>query len=195
MLTDSSTGKPIADGYITVSQIVDGLYAVSASASTDKDGKYSLKVYDIAGTISAGSPEHIEETREFAGLSDSDKFSAINAKPLYGDEITLSLISRDNILKGAADNEFISYEDYANVAFDVTNLTTGEIIETRLRYPRLILLSAVNEGDKIEVKGTPKNSAFNPATETTVMKAGKGGVKLAFTSNGDIKAILRNIRC
>ena len=188
VLTDSSTGKPIADGYITVSQIVDGLYAVSASASTDKDGKYSLKVYDIAGTISAGSPEHIEETREFAGLSDSDKFSAINAKPLYGDEITLSLISRDNILKGAADNEFISYEDYANVAFDVTNLTTGEIIETRLRYPRLILLSAVNEGDKIEVKGTPKNSAFNPATETTVMKAGKGDVKLAFTSNGDIKA-------
>lgn len=187
-LTDSQLEEPLSGGYVTVTQTVNGQHSVSATATTALDGTYSLTVYDAPGVITAGSPEHIEMSADFSSKEELDALANMAVKPLVGSEILITLLSRDNIEKDATDNALSTYQDFANVEFKATNLTKGSDIDFRIRYPRMLLLDQVDEGDRIEISATPRNSGFNGANGQTLISDDKGEVKITFTSNGDLKA-------
>lgn len=186
-LTDASTGEPVAGGYVTVSQTVNGLYDVAFTAVADANGDYKLTVFDAPGKLTAGSPDHIESTSAFSGKEEGMAVKGVAVKPLHGTAITLSLVCRENVAKGSAEGEFAAFDDYANVDFRVRNLTKGSDVDFRMKYPRMLLLDEVAEGDKIEITATPKNGAYNSAAATAAISGGKGEARLAFTQNGDIR--------
>lgn len=186
-LTDAQLDEPLAGGYVTISQTVNGQHSVSATATTDADGAYTLTIYDAPGVITAGSPDHIEMSANFATVEDLDAIASMAVKPLVGSEVLISLLSRDNIEKDALDNAYSDYKDFANVEFTATNLTRGSNIDFRLRYPRMLLLDQVNEGDVVEIKAVPRNSGFNGSSDKTEIFGDKGEVKITFTPNGDLK--------
>ena len=187
-ITDGFINSLLKGAYVTVTQTVNDRFTVSSTATTDADGAYSLTVYDAPGTVTVGSPEHQEMTVSFKGFSDIKSLLNMTIKPLTGTDLTLDLLSRDNIVKGAEANAFSPYEDFSNVNFNVTNLTQNREVRYLLRYPRMLLLDTVEEGDLIEVVATPRNSSFNPATEQTKIVSGKGDMKITFTANGDLRA-------
>ncbi|MDE5871677.1 MAG: leucine-rich repeat protein, partial [Muribaculaceae bacterium] len=187
-ITDAQLEEPLAGGYVTVTQTVNGQHIVSATATTAADGSYSLTVYDVPGVITAGSPDHIEISTDFSSKAELDAITNIAVKPLVGSEVLITLLSRDNIEKDATDNAFSPYQDFANVEFTATNLTNGRDIDFRMRYPRMLLLDQVNEGDRIRISATPRNSGFNGSADETIISGDKGEVKITFTSNGDLKA-------
>lgn len=187
-LTDDKFDEPVGGGYVTVSQMLNG-YAVSSSAVTNADGSYVLTMYDVPGTLTAGSPDHFETSAEFANAQEAASLAGFRVKPLAGVEVYLSLLSRDNIVKGSPANEFTDYADYANVDFTVYNNTTNKAVENvRLKYPKLIIFDDIADGDVLDITATPKNSAFNAAKETVIVANGAADAEIAFTSNGDIAA-------
>lgn len=185
-IKDASTGEPIAGAYVTVSQKVNGQFDVASTTTTDKDGSYTLDIYEAPGSITVGASEYIEMSEAFKGMEDVANLTDLNLKLLYGTEVTVSLLSRDNIDKDATDNAFTSYDDYANVVFSARNLTKDSDVAFRMRYPKMILLDQVDDGDRIEVTATPKNSAFNGSSDIATITKEKGDVKITFTANGDL---------
>ncbi|MDE6796155.1 MAG: chitobiase/beta-hexosaminidase C-terminal domain-containing protein, partial [Muribaculaceae bacterium] len=188
VLTDARLNELLAGAYVTVTQTVNGRYTVSSSATTDANGAYALTVYPAPGTITAGSPEHTEVSLSFNSLDDLKELLNMAMKPISGTELTIALFSHDNVEKGEGANASVPYEDFANVDFKVKNLTKGSDVAYILRYPRMILVAQVDEGDKIEVTATPRNSGFNSASAQTVVADEKGDVKITFTANGDLAA-------
>lgn len=186
-LMDAQLDEPLQGGYVTITQTINGQHSVSATATTDADGAYTITVYDVPGVITAGSPDHIEMSVGFNTKEELEAAANMSVKPLAGTEVLISLLSRDNIEKDAVDHALSDYKDFANVEFTVTNLTKGNNIDFRLRYPRMLLLDQVDEGDEIDVKATPRNSGFNGSSDKTVISGDKGEVKITFTSNGDLK--------
>lgn len=186
-LTDAQLDDALAGGFVTITQTVNGQHSVSATATTAADGSYSLTVYDAPGVITAGSPDHIEMSASFNTVDELDALANMAVKPLAGSEVMITLLSRDNIEKDATDNAFSDYKDFANVEFTATNLTKGGNIDFRLRYPRMLLLDQVDEGDIVEISAVPRNSGFNGSSDKTKISDDKGEVKITFTSNGDLK--------
>lgn len=191
-VTDAQLNEPLAGGFVTVTQTVNGQHSVSATATTDADGGYTVIVYDAPGVITAGSPDHIEMSADFNTQEELEAAANISVKPLAGSEVLISLLSRDNIEKDATDNALSDYKDFANVEFKATNLTKGSDIDFRMRYPRMLLLDQVDEGDMIEVLASPRNSGFNGASSKTQISDDKGEVKITFTPNGDLKTAYEN---
>lgn len=187
-LTDAQLNEPLAGGYVTITQTVNGQHSVSATATTASDGSYSMTVYDAPGIITAGSPDHIEMSANFSTKEELGANANMAVKPLAGTEVLITLLSRDNIEKDATDNAFTPYQDFANVDFNARNLTKGQDIDFRLRYPRMLLLDQVDEGDRIEIIATPRKGGFNGASDQTLISDDKGEVKITFTPNGDLKS-------
>lgn len=188
VLTDSKLNELLAGAYVTITQTVNERYTVSSSTTTGADGTYALSVYSAPGTITAGSPEHTEVSFTFNTLDDLKKLLNMAMTPISGPELTISLLSHDNVEKGEDGNVSVPYDDFANVDFKVRNLTKNSDVAFILRYPRMILVGQVDEGDKIDVSATPRNSGFNTANAQTVIAEEKGDVKITFTANGDLVA-------
>lgn len=185
-LTDAQSGQPIAGGYVTVAQKLNGQYDVANTTSTGTDGSYNLEIYDDAGTLTAGSMDHIETMIPFNSRNEAAKIADVSLKPLSGTEITLTLQSRENVEKGGAQNDFSDYSDYAKVNYSVRNATKGHDVDWRLRFPLLVVLDPTDEGDVIEITATPDNKGLNAASAKATVRGGKGNATLKFISNGDI---------
>lgn len=184
VLTDAVSGQPVAGGYVTVSQTLNGQYDVAANAVTDANGKYSINVYAGEGTVTAGSPDYIEVTLPLAA---EESTVAAALRPLEGTEIEISLRALKNQVAGVEGSEYAAIDDFANVEFEVTNLTRNSRVEYRVRYPHLMLPAGVDEGDRIAVAARHLKGAYNTAEGETTVADGKGKVDLVFTPDGDIQ--------
>lgn len=187
-LTDAKDGKGVKNGFVTVAQIVNGNYNIINTVATNEKGEFTIGLYDFPGIITAGSNDYSEKEIEFSGLADASAKTKITVNPLTGTEINLSLMARENIIKGSTDNSFVNLDNYSNISFEVRNLTTGKDIEWRYRNPKLILIEEVNEGDKIEITAYPGESKFKATTETITISGDRGDVKFTFITDGDISA-------
>lgn len=184
----SVEGENIQGAYVTVSQTLNGSYSVSSTVASGNDGKFTVKAYDAPGSVTAGSPDYLEGTFEFRDLAEAKEAVNLLLKPIGGTEINLSLLQRDNILRTSTDNTFSTYKDYANVEFEVVNLTTGNTEPFVTKYPRLVLSDDVKDGERLRITATPGKGNLNAATEEVTVSGGKAEVKFAFTTNGDIAA-------
>ena len=185
-LKDAVEGVVIPDAYVTISQTLNGSYSVSSTVSSDNSGKFAIKIYDAPGSVTVGANDYLETTVNFENLEDAKKLASILLKAIGGTELNLTLLKRENILKNATNNAFSEYKDYANVEFEVKNLTTGNNESFVLKYPRLVLSDDVKDGEKLLITATPSKSNLNPESEEVEINNGKANVKFAFTTNGDI---------
>ena len=186
-ITDAESGDPIAGAYVTVAQKLNGQHDTAATATTGTDGTYSLEIYDVPGTLTAGSRSHVETTAEFSGRDGAAAIADASLKPLKGTEIDLTLLSRDNVAAGTAAGDHTEYADHANVDYTVRNATKGYDVDYRLRYPTMTLLDPADDGDEIEITAIPGNSNFRTSSASAKISGGKGTASLEFVSLGDLR--------
>ena len=172
---------------MTVAQKLNGQHDTAATATTGADGTYSLEIYDVPGTLTAGSRSHVETTAEFSGRDGAAAIADVSLKPLKGTEIELTLLSRDNVAAGTAAGDHTEYADHANVDYTVRNATKGYDVDYRLRYPTMTLLDPADDGDEIEITAIPGNSNFRTSSASAKISGGKGTASLEFVSLGDLR--------
>ena len=182
---DSSTSENVKGAYVTITQTINGETA-SATATTAADGSFSISIPDLPGTITAGSPDHIEETLTFSSIKELAGMVPVAIKPIYGADITLSLLTSANVAKGEK-RVTIPFEDTANVSFNITDLTTGRPVSNyRVRFPHLRLLDDVAEDAKLRIVAIPKDASYCADAAEVTLKAEEGKAELTFLKAGDI---------
>ncbi|MDE6442928.1 MAG: hypothetical protein K2K64_00690 [Muribaculaceae bacterium] len=187
-LYDSLTGEAIKGGYITIEQIVNGAYRTATTYMTGADGYFKAWVSNTVGAITAGSSLHHETDLNFTDLKDLvSKILKLLLKPLSGNKVSLTMLSRKNVVKGIEDEATVPYSDHANLVFKIRNLTSGEQMSHYLfANPDLILLDEAKAGDKIEIIAEPRNGDYTNATAVVELKGDKNKATLLFVPQGEI---------
>lgn len=188
---DSAERTKVAGAYVTLTQTINGEQS-SVTVATDKEGDFSLEVADLPGSLTAGSPEHIEETVAFSGLKDLASKGEIPVKPIYGASVYVSMLTAENV-EESEKHVYKPFEDTANVSFSITDAADGRpIFNHRLRYPLLRLLDPVGDDAQIRLVAIPRGNGFNPDAADVKLKGQEGQATLTFLRDGDLTVSIKS---
>lgn len=184
---DIKTHQPLSGATIAVSQLLNGLYSKAFATKTDKQGQWSLTVFEAPTDVTASMDEYVSQTQSLSAesLSGLEDAIAFNLKDISGTTISLDLTYTDNT------GETIGfYSDYANVAYEVYNVTEDKRVDSlSVQYPQIVLMEQLPEGTVLRVTAMSKNQKFMPVEATaTVDSLDRASVTLPIVQLGAISA-------
>ena len=185
IVTDKNKGsEPLQGAFIAISQTVNGQYSKTFAAKTAADGSWSLTVFDAPTEITASKTGYISETRTFDALTEQTAIEAFDLRDINGTTINLTLTYK------AIDGSQTDYEDVANVAYTVTNATSGEeLTGWSLQYPKIVMQDKLELGTQLTVTATSKNQKFDALTvNAEVNNLDQANAAFVITQRGGIKA-------
>lgn len=205
-LVKDANGSALSGAVISISQKLNKKYSKSVTTQTDVKGKFELQVYDDESTISASAINCISQTWAKDTFEENTDLGTIVLKSVTGATISLSFTYTTNVAESEATQRQNGYSDYANVSYNLYNVTQNKAItEYSVQYPSIVLLEEVSEGDQVRIIATSKNNAFTPVESTAIIDAmnratatfnlielGEINASYASTSNTNVVAILYN---
>lgn len=180
---DLQTDQPIIGATVSVSQTINGLYSVSSTAQTDDQGRWAIEVKEAKTEVTASKVNYISQNKSFDTLPNEDiNFSL---KDINGTKINLTLTYTD--VNGQTHS---GYADSLNVAYAVTNVTTGEpVTGISVQYPQIVLTENLTEGTLLRITATSKKQKFMPVeTEAQVDEFDRVNMTLPIKQLGAIRA-------
>jgi len=197
----SDDGSTLADATISVSQKLNGLYTQSSIAKTDNSGAFSMELYNEPTSITVAATDYISKTVEYADFTATTDLGQFALKSITGAVITTNLTYTESVADGETAETQNWYSDYANVAYNIYNKTTGKAItQFNVQYPQIVLLEEVTEGDQLKITATSKKSAFEPVEAEAVIDSTNratatfpivelGAIKASFTSTDNASVV------
>lgn len=187
MVRDIKTRQPLSGATIAVSQLLNGLYSKAFTTKTDKQGQWSLTVFEAPTDVTASMDEYVSKTQSLSteSLSNLESGISFELKDISGTTIALDLTYTDN-----AGETVGFYSDYANVAYEVYNATADKRVDSlSVQYPQIVLMEQLPEGTVLRVTATSKNQKFMPVEATaTVDSLDRANVTLPIVQLGAISA-------
>lgn len=198
-------GASLAGASVSVNQTLNGKYYKTYTAKTDKDGQWSLSVFDAPETrITYAASECINVNDTIAAFEADVPTLDLGEKMLrsiVGARITYAFTYHE----AGVETEESYYADYQNVVISVFNVTQNRPHdEVSLQYPILAVLDEnIQTDDVLKLTATSKTGAFNPIEKNVTVGAnqraevtfdivGKGGIAASFemTSNPSVIGLL-----
>lgn len=175
-VSDSATGMPLRNAFVSASQIFGGKYSSTLSAKTDDQGCYKLTVSNVPTTVAVASTGYISQTLTCqmpVSGSGSVVMPDVTLKPITGAVITLSLTYTECPADTDSDGNFQEwYSDYNNISYTIFNKTKQRSIsQFNVQYPQIVLLEDVEDGDVLELTATSRTSSFMPVHATATIDA------------------------
>ena len=183
LVRDVKTGQPLRDVTISVSQLLNGLYSKTFITKTDRQGQWSLQVYEAKTDITASIDNYLSQSLSLEMLT--AEIPTFDLKEICGSTITLSLTYMNT------DGETQAYySDYANVAYKVFDKTTGkEYVLANERYPQIELMELLPSGTELRVVAESKNQKFiSVEANATIDDSGSASITLPIKQLGGISA-------
>lgn len=198
-------GAPMKDVSVSVSQTLNGKYTKSFAAKTDRNGIWSLTVYDAPESRLVFSSDECVSVNSTIGAFASDQ-SAFDMgktlmKSIVGARVSYGFTYR---AAGASDVQDY-YSDWQNVTVDVYNVTQNRSLdEISLQYPLIAVLDEnINAGDVLRLTAASKTGEFRPVVQSVTVGdnqrasvtfdiVGKGGIVASYemTDNPAVVALL-----
>ncbi len=187
---DLTTNALLQNAVISVSQKLNGLYNKSYIAKTDNKGEYSISVLKDETSVTVSASDYVSKTVALASLSDTVVVEDIALKPITGAVVTTNFTFTNSVKEGETAEVQNWYEDYANVAYSIYNVTQNkQISEFNVQYPTIVLLEEVAENDRLRITATSKTNAFVPVEAEGVIDASnRASVTLDIVDLGAISA-------
>ena len=184
-VTAAATGQPIRSASIAVTQRLNGLYPVTLTTTTDKDGRWTLTAYDVPATVTAQAAGYVTAS---PSPSEGGEYLAV-MKDLKGTTINLDLSYRPAVGSGEepeANAEYTVYQSLSYAVYDETH--TQELTNIQAQGGRLILQDQhLAEGTRLRITAT--GDGVSPATATCIVGAdGNATAKLQLVQLGQLKA-------
>lgn len=183
IITGSDTGKPVRGAFVTVGQMVAGMYKYNFTARADADGKFTAEyIVGTDGSVTAGANGYVSQPGDLAQIKEGD--NDFELKPISGVVIEAALQ-----WQAAGADKAVPYADYANVEFGFYNLTQKRSIRNfSNQYPSLVLLDEVKAGDEIEATISSRNSGFSPVVaNVTIDEKEEGFLNPTLVELGQVK--------
>lgn len=179
---------------VAVTQLLNGKYAKDFTAQTDKNGKYSLAVYNDSSTVIISYPGYINQTRIYTSFKDSTNLGTTILKPITGVTVTTNFTYTPSVVGGETATTESYYSNYQNVAYQLYNVTKDKAIgEIYVQYPNLIIQDKADVGDQIRMTATSRVGEFSPAQYIiTVNQNNKDTANFNLKGLGAIKATYTN---
>lgn len=191
-VTAAATGLPIRGATVSVTQQLNGLYPVTQTATTDKDGQWTLTAYAAPTEITARASGYIPQTRPLSALAafagEPQDFSLAD---LTGTTVNLDLSYRPAVRSGeqsTADTDFNGWADIAYTVYDETH--QQDIADITLDNARIVLNGLdLAEGTRLRVTAKSLTGIFGDVTATcTVNVDGEAIATLPLTEYGSLIA-------
>ena len=176
---------------VAVSQLLNGKCAKSFTAQTDKNGKYSLAVYNDSSMVTISSQGYISDSRTYSNFKDSTNLGTTILKPITGVTVATNFTYTPSVAEGETATTESYYSNYQNVAYQLYNVTKNKAIgEVYVQYPNLIIQDKTDVGDQIRITATSRVSEFSPTQcIIKVDKSFKDTANFELKELGAIKAI------
>ena len=188
-VTSESTGSPIRSANVAVSQLLNGLYTVTQTATTDVNGRWTLTVRQAKSDITVSHTDYVKQTLTVDSLT--TEIPAFSLRDLTGNVIHLDLYYHASVAEGEESTSDDSFSGAENISYSVYDMThQRKITDLQLQYPKLILVSQEFEpGTELQVTATSMNDLFMPTTATcTIDSAGQAIAIIGLTEMGHLKA-------
>ncbi len=204
LVKDITTGQPIGGAAVSISQVLNGKYSKSFTAKTGTDGRFSQQVFGAPTSIAVSAADYVSLAIDSAAMDSTGSVGELALRAITGVTITTSLTYTGSVAEGDTAETSGWYEDYANVAYTIYNVTQGKpITDFSAQYPQIVLLEEVAPGDRLRLTASSKTGAFVPVEAETVVDSTNrasatfhivalGGIRASFTStdNAAVAGIL-----
>lgn len=189
-VTAASTGSPIRGANVSVTQLLNGRYSQTLTATTDADGNWKLTVPDAPATITAAATDYVSSTLAVEAFPVSTPV-AFALRDLTGTTLYLNIYYRPAVREGEMMEGDDTYADYQGISYTVYDKThQRELTSMKVQYPYMVLQDEkLAEGTQLRVTATSSTGAFMPVTATCQVKADDSTiVTLPITQLGQLKA-------
>ncbi len=188
-VTSESTGSPIRGATVAVSQLLNGLYTVTQTATTDVNGQWTLTVRQAKSDITASHSDYVKQTLTVDSLT--AEMPTFSLHDLTGNTVHLDLYYHASVAEGEESTSDDSFSGAENISYSVYDMThQREITDLQLQYPKLILAGQELEpGTELQITAISMNDLFMPTTATcTIDSAGQAIAIIGLTEMGQLKA-------
>ena len=159
-VTAAATGLPIRSANISVTQQLNGLYPVTFTTTTDKDGQWTLTAYDAPTTVTMQANGYMPQTVTFESLPSGGRLEG--ALP----DLTGTIIHLDlNYIPAVAIGQPLvtddSYTNFDDVIFTIYDETNGkELTGISVQSSLIVLEEALPQGTKLRVTINSRSNSF-----------------------------------
>ena len=202
----SKQGDAIEKAIVTVSQKVNGAFMQSFVTKTDREGRWSLEVFDAPTTVTLSADDFVSKSIEVSDFGEGLDMGTCELQDITGAVIGLNLTYQSAQFVGETISQPEWYSDHANVSYRIYNKTKHrEISAFSVQYPRIVLLEEVAIGDRLEITAYSVKNDFSPVRTSAIISennnaeanfkiVGLGAVHADFasTDNEKVVAILYN---
>ena len=189
-VTAAATGLPIRSANISVTQQLNGLYPVTLTTTTDKDGQWTLTAYAAQTTVTVQAPAYIPQTHALSVLAGSPgEAQLFSLEDLTGTTVSLDLSYRSAAREGEQPStDFSGYADIAYTVYDETH--QQDVADITVENGSIVLNGLdLAEGTRLSITAKSLTGAFADATATcTVGADGKATATLPLTEYGSLIA-------
>ena len=178
-----SSGQPLRNAAVTVSQTLNGQYTTTQTTRTDADGRWGLTAYETPTVITAQATNYI------AAVGDQTT-DTIALRDLTGTVVNLDLYYYPTVAEGTEQTSE-EYTDYDNVSYAVYDETHDrEITALAVQYPQLVLVEQeLEEGTRLRVTANSLSNDFAPVTTTCTVNAKNQAIAtIGITEKGRLHA-------
>ncbi len=190
-VTAESTGKAVRGATITVNQMLNGLYAVTHTAKTDIDGRWTLTAYDAPTTVTVSHSSYLKASLSPEALPQGGVVD-IALKDINGTIVDLDLYYYATVPSGSPEGASEDYTDFDNIRYTVYDETHQQDLTATMsvQYPMIVLVDQhLEQGTRLRVTATSLNKGFMPASTTcSVDGSERAAASIRLTEMGKLHA-------
>ncbi|MDE6740707.1 MAG: InlB B-repeat-containing protein, partial [Muribaculaceae bacterium] len=154
-INDSTTSFPISGSIVTASQTFGGKYNQTITGKSDRNGEYTLTVFNVPTSLTASASDYVSHTMVCDSLmssAESITIPQIALKPISGAVISLGFTYQKSVAEGEAEESQDWYDNYSNVTYSIFNKTKNRpVTQFNVQYLSIVLLEEVSEADVLEI--------------------------------------------
>jgi len=174
---------------ITVSQMLNGAFPVSSTARADKDGRFSVSLFNDSTVMTVSQTGYHSKTvgaSRFNGAAAD--VGAISLSQVSGTVISLELSGTASAPAGQTAVAGSWSVDWRNVAYTLFNVTKDqEISGFQVQNLEIVVFDTADAGDRIRVVAASRTGEFEPVECTvTVSEKYRAVAPINITQRGSV---------
>ncbi len=174
---------------VSVRQMLNGKWAQDYSAQTDRQGLFSIEVYDDATDITISGDGYLDATLHRDGFGGSGNVGTIPVNLLTGFAIAANVSMEKAVATGEASEVTAWTDGLTNIDFVLTNLTKDTTLtDIAVQGGNVVIRSGAAAGDEISLKAVSKQGVFADAETTFTLAEGANSFELQLTELGGVDA-------
>lgn len=174
---------------IGVRQMLNGKWQQDYSTQTDRQGAFSVEVYDDVTDITISGDGYLEATMHRDGFGGNGNVGTIPVRLLTGFAIAAN-ISMENVVADGETAEVTAWTGgLSNIDFVLTNQSSGTALtDIAVQGGNVIIKSGAAVGNEISLKAVSKQGVFADAETTFTIADGANGFDLRLKELGGVDA-------